>query len=360
MRESMNDIKLTRNTTGSAAMTFSAVLLTGVFLLGAFFMNSHANAAGESPIAIVIHGGAGTIRRENLDAEKEAAIRSTLEQAVKAGHAILSEGGTSLDAVMAAVVIMEDSPLFNAGRGAVFNSVGGHELDASLMEGEGLQAGAVAAVEGVKNPILLAHKVMTESPHVMLMGEGADEFARLHGINFEEPGYFDTEFRRQQWERIRQRDPGAAAVSESSDEWKSTVGAVALDREGNLAAATSTGGTTNKRWGRVGDSPIIGAGTFADNRSCAVSATGDGEYFIRSTVARDICARVQYLGVSLAEAAKAVIHGELVEMGGEGGVIAIDPAGNIVADFNTSGMYRAEIDSSGELSVEIYKDDQVP
>lgn len=324
-------------------------------------MSGHAaadnHAPGKSPIAIVIHGGAGTIRRENLSPEKEAAIRATLEQAVRAGHAILAEGGSSLDAAIAAVVIMEDSPLFNAGKGAVYNSVGGHELDASLMEGKGLQAGAVAAVEGVRNPILLAHKVMTESPHVMLMGEGAEEFARLQGIAFEEPEYFDTEFRRAQWERVRAQDPEGAAVSESSDEWKSTVGAVALDRDGNLAAATSTGGTTNKRWGRVGDSPIVGAGTFADNRSCAVSATGDGEYFIRAAVAKDICARVQYQGVSLAESARAVVHGELVDMGGEGGIIAIDPAGNIVADFNTSGMYRAQIDSNGALSVEIYKDD---
>ena len=331
--------------------------LTAIFLVGVISMNNPAHAE-ESPIAIVIHGGAGTIRRENLSAEKEANIRATLEKAVKAGHAILSEGGASLDAAIAAVVILEDSPLFNAGKGAVYNSVGGHELDASLMVGDTRQAGAVAGVQGVRNPILLAEKVMTQSPHVMLSGEGAEEFARGHDIAFEDPEYFDTEFRRQQWENVRKQDPDAAAVSESSDEWKSTVGAVALDKSGNLAAATSTGGTTNKRWGRVGDSPIVGAGTFADNRSCAVSATGDGEYFIRAAVAKDICARVQYQGVSLAEAAAAVVHGELVEMGGEGGIIAIDPAGNIVADFNTTGMYRAQIDADGALSVEIYGDEE--
>ncbi|HKJ18465.1 MAG TPA: isoaspartyl peptidase/L-asparaginase [Xanthomonadales bacterium] len=353
----MNNNQLSKPLNGLYTLALKAVMVGGVFIFGAYSMNSEVNAAGDSPTAIVIHGGAGTIRRENLGAEKEAAIRSTLEEAVKAGHAVLAAGGTSLDATMAAVVILEDSPLFNAGRGAVYNSVGGHELDASLMEGNGLQAGAVAGVEGVRNPILLAHKVMTESPHVMLMGEGAEEFARMNGVTFEDSSYFDTEFRRQQWERVREQDPNAAAVSESSDEWKSTVGAVALDKHGNLAAATSTGGTTNKRWGRVGDSPIVGAGTFADNRSCAVSATGDGEYFIRAAVAKDICARVQYQGVSLSDAANAVVHGELVEMGGEGGVIAIDPAGNIVADFNTSGMYRAEIDTTGELSVSIYKDD---
>lgn len=313
--------------------------------------------ASDSPIAIVVHGGAGTIRREQLDAEKEAAIRAALEQAVRQGRAILEDGGSSLDAVMAAVVVLEDSPHFNAGRGAVYNSVGGHELDASLMEGGSRQAGAVAAVRGVRNPILLAHKVMTESPHVMLIGEGAEEFGRLQGVRFEEDAWFDTDFRRQQWERVRERDPDTHAVSESSDEWKSTVGAVALDRQGNLAAATSTGGTTNKRWGRVGDSPIIGAGTFADNRSCAVSATGDGEYFIRAAVAKEICARVQYQGKSLSEAASDLVHGELIELGGEGGIIAIDPAGNIVMDFNTAGMYRAAIGRDGELKVLIYRED---
>jgi beta-aspartyl-peptidase (threonine type) len=335
--------------------------LTSVALLGALWMNDNARAddrdPGKAPIAIAIHGGAGTIRRGELNEQMEAAIRSALEEAVSSGYAILAEGGDSLDAVIAAVVILENSPLFNAGRGAVFNAVGGHELDASLMEGNQLQAGAVAAVEGVKNPILLAQKVMMESPHVMLIGEGAEEFARINDIEFEDAAYFDTEFRREQWERVRASNPSAHAVSESSDHWLSTVGAVALDSQGNLAAATSTGGTTNKRWGRVGDSPIVGAGTFADNRSCAVSATGEGEYFIRAAVAKDICARVQYQGLPLAEAVNAVIHGQLVQMGGDGGVIAIDAQGNIAMDFNTEGMYRAAIDSIGEISISIYQGD---
>jgi beta-aspartyl-peptidase (threonine type) len=320
-------------------------------------MNSSTLAADEKPIAIVIHGGAGTITRGNLDADQEAALRAALEQAVKAGRAILEEGGRSIDAVMASVVILEDSPLFNAGKGAVYNALGGHELDASLMDGGSLQAGAVASVQGVRNPILLAHKVMTDSPHVMLMGDGAEEFARMHDIVFEEDAYFDTDFRRQQWERVRQQDPNASVVSESTQKWLSTVGAVALDRHGNLAAATSTGGTTNKRWGRVGDSPIIGAGTFADDRSCAVSATGDGEYFIRAAVAKDICARVQYQGKSLEQAVRDVVHGELVDLGGEGGVIAIDPQGTVVMDFNTEGMYRAAIGTNGGLTVRIYQDE---
>lgn len=331
--------------------------LVGLFLLGVLSMNSNHSRASDRPIAIVVHGGAGTIRREELDAERETAIRSALEDAVRKGRAVLEDDGRSLDAVMAAVVVLEDSPHFNAGRGAVYNAIGGHELDASLMEGEFRRAGAVAAVRGVRNPILLAHKVMTDSPHVMLIGEGAEQFGQIHGITFEDDSWFDTEFRREQWERVREKDPTAHAVSESTDHWLSTVGAVALDRHGNLAAATSTGGTTNKRWGRVGDSPIIGAGTFADNRSCAVSATGDGEYFIRAAVAKDICARVQYQGKSLAEAASDLIHGELVDMGGEGGVVAIDPAGNIVMDFNTEGMYRAAIGADGSLEVLIYADD---
>lgn len=326
-------------------------------LFGVLSMNSITGSAGDRPIAIAVHGGSGAIRRELMDPAREAEIRGALEQAARKGHEVLAGGGTSVDAVIAAVIVLEDSPHFNAARGAVFNARGEHELDASLMEGRQRQAGAVAAVRGVRNPILLAHKVMTESPHVMLIGEGAEEFGRLHGIEFEDQDYFDTEVRRRQWEKLRDKDAGAHAVSESSDEWLSTVGAVALDRHGDLAAATSTGGTTNKRWGRVGDSPIIGAGTFADNRSCAVSATGEGEYFIRATVARDICARLQYLGIGLKEAVDAVVHGELKEMGGEGGVIAIDPAGNIVTEFNTEGMYRAGIDAGGRLFTGIYREE---
>jgi beta-aspartyl-peptidase (threonine type) len=229
-------------------------------------------------------------------------------------------------------------------------------MDASIMDGSNLEAGAVAGVQNIRNPILLARKVMTDSVHVMLMGEGAEVFARANGIEFADDDYFFTERRWQQLQKAKSRqEPDAQLKSKSPDRWLSTVGAVALDANGNLAAATSTGGMTNKRWGRVGDSPIIGAGTYADNRSCAVSATGHGEYFIRATIARDICARVQYQGLALAAAADAVINGQLRDMGGDGGIIAIDPKGNIALTFNTPGMYRASLDVDGNLLVRIYK-----
>jgi beta-aspartyl-peptidase (threonine type) len=335
-------------------------LFAGFFLfsliLGTTLMNLHADPAGT--FAIAIHAGAGTIRREDLTVEKEQAIRETLEQAVRAGHSVLADGGSSLDAVTSAVTLLEDSPLFNAGKGAVFNAEGKNELDASIMEGAQLNAGAVASVRNIRNPILLARKVMTDSVHVMLMGEGAETFARDQGIVFEDDEYFYTEYRWQQLQKAKaSKQADASYLSETPDRWFSTVGAVALDSEGNLAAATSTGGMTNKRWGRVGDSPIIGAGTYADNRSCAVSATGHGEYFMRATVARDICARVQYTGASLDEAADYVIKQQLLEMGGSGGIIAMDPRGNIALTFNTAGMYRASIDTRGQVEVAIYADD---
>jgi beta-aspartyl-peptidase (threonine type) len=310
------------------------------------------------PIAIAIHGGSGTIERGEFSAEREAEVRATLEQAVRAGYELLAAGGTSLDAVTRAVTLLEDSPHFNAGRGAVFNAEGKNELDASIMEGAGLNAGAVAAVHRVRNPVLLARKVMEQSAHVMLMGEGAETFAREHAIAFEDDAYFHTDYRWQQLQRAKAASqPDSTFLSETPDAWFSTVGAVALDADGNLAAATSTGGMTNKRWGRVGDSPIIGAGTYADNRSCAVSATGHGEYFIRATAARDICARVQYTGAGLQAAAEQVVQKQLAEMGGDGGVIAVDPAGNLALVFNTSGMYRASIDQRGALYVAIFGDE---
>ena len=311
-----------------------------------------------SPVAIAIHAGAGTISKEELTASMALEIRGTLMQAVQAGHEVLSSGGSSLDAITLAITTLEDSPLFNAGRGAVFNAEGRHELDASIMDGSNLEAGAVAGVQNIRNPILLARKIMTDSVHVMLMGEGAEVFARANGIEFADHDYFFTERRWQQLQKARGREKQDALFqSESPGRWLSTVGAVALDANGNLAAATSTGGMTNKRWGRVGDSPIIGAGTFADNRSCAVSATGHGEYFIRATVARDICSRVQYQGLHLVAAADAVIHGQLRDMGGDGGIIAIDRKGNIALTFNTPGMYRASVDVDGNLKVKIYKDE---
>lgn len=345
-------------------MQSKAASLTAVFvglLAGTAVMTAAAEqavVAGGEPIAIAIHGGSGTIEKGEFTPQREGEIRAALEQAVRAGHEILAAGGSSLDAVTRAVTLLEDSPHFNAGRGAVFNAEGKNEMDASIMDGAGLQAGAVAGVHNVRNPVLLARKVMTDSPHVMLTGAGAEAFAREQGIVFEDDAYFFNEYRWQQLQKAKSgADSGATFLSETPDQWFSTVGAVALDRSGNLAAATSTGGMTNKRWGRVGDSPIIGAGTYADNRSCAVSATGHGEYFIRATVARDICARMQYGGASLAQAAEQVIHVQLVEMGGDGGIIAIDRAGNLSLSFNTAGMYRASIDTRGRVYVAIFGDE---
>jgi beta-aspartyl-peptidase (threonine type) len=335
--------------------------LTITFLLSAIIngvFSMTASADPEAPVAIAIHGGSGTIRKGDFTESREQEVRETLQRAVKAGHEILASGGNSLDAVTRVITILEDSPHFNAGRGAVFNAEGKNELDASIMDGSDLSAGAIAAVHNVRNPILLARKVMSESDHVMLMGEGAEVFARQQEIEFEDDDFFFTEYRWQQLQKARaSTNPNAFHLSESAGDWLSTVGAVALDSDGNLAAGTSTGGMTNKRWGRVGDSPIIGAGTYADNRSCAVSATGHGEYFIRATVAREICSRVQYQGLSLSAAADAVVNGQLTEMGGDGGVIAIDRKGNISLTFNTDGMYRASVDVNGNFYVGIYRDE---
>ncbi len=314
-----------------------------------------STTVADNPVAIAVHGGAGTIERGLLSEERELAIREALEKAVRAGHEILANGGSSLDAVTAAVEILEDAPEFNAGRGAVLTSEGTVELDASIMVGGSLDAGAVASVKGVRNPIQAARLVMTDSPHVMLVGEGAETFARNRELDFADDDWFITDFRREQLEAIRARRD--TQMTELSEDWYSTVGAVALDREGNLAAATSTGGMSNKRWGRVGDSPIIGAGTYADNRSCAVSATGHGEYFIRHVVAYDICARVAYTGQTLAEASDTVVNKVLRQVGGDGGVIAVDPRGRISMPFNTAGMYRAAIHADGRLEVGIYNDE---
>lgn len=296
-----------------------------------------------------------------MTAEQEAAIRSTLESSIQAGYHALLEGAPSTRAVTAAIEVMENSPLFNAGRGAVFNAAGNHEMDASIMEGAGLNAGAVASVSRIKNPISLALKVMTDSEHVMLMGEGAEEFARQQGFEMMEPAYFHTDFRWQQLQRIKAQEAAREEprAMDENDKWFSTVGAVALDRYGDLVAGTSTGGTSNKRWGRVGDSPIIGAGTYASNNSCAVSATGHGEFFIRHVVAYNICHRVEN-GQPLAEAADRVVNDILVRAKGEGGVIALDRAGNISTPFNSEGMYRASIDTNGKMSVSIYREEGEP
>ncbi|MEJ2603099.1 MAG: isoaspartyl peptidase/L-asparaginase [Gammaproteobacteria bacterium] len=312
---------------------------------------SLADAAGVSPVAIAIHAGAGTMDPDDMSAEDEQAIRSKLEEAVRAGHGVLSDGGPSIRAVQTAVNILEDSPFFNAGKGAVFNAEGENELDASIMDGATLNAGAVAAVRRIRNPIDLALRVMTESRHVMLIGEGAERFAVEQGFDLADADYFYTERR---WRQLREAQSDESARRRPPhDRWYSTVGAVALDRNGNLAAGTSTGGLTNKRWGRVGDTPVIGAGTYADNGSCAVSATGTGEYFIRYVVAHSICMGVRD-GASIADAAGRLIHEVLPAAGGDGGVIAMDARGNIAMPHNTPGMYRASIDTRGRVTVAIY------
>jgi beta-aspartyl-peptidase (threonine type) len=311
-------------------------------------------ADGDEPmISIAIHGGAGVIGRASLTEENERAYRADLERALDAGYSVLEKGGGSLDAVVAAVKILEDSPLFNAGKGAVFNHAGANELDASIMDGATERAGAVAGLRHVRNPIELARLVMEKSPHVMLAGEGAEEFALEQGMQLVPGSYFYTERRWKQLEDAQKAERTAGLPPEDIN-FFSTVGAVARDRDGNLAAATSTGGMTNKRWGRVGDSPIIGAGTYADNDSCAVSATGSGEYFIRAVVAHEICARVRLTGASVAEAARDVIHGKLKEIGGDGGVIVVDRAGQLALEFNTEGMFRGARDSGGRREVAIY------
>ncbi len=302
--------------------------------------------------AIAIHGGAGTLPRAEMTPERETAYRAGLAAALDAGYAVLDAGGTSLEAVTTAVRILEDDPMFNAGRGAVLTHEGIAELDASIMNGANLAAGAIAGVRHVKNPIELARAVMEHSAHVMLIGSGAEEFALERGLALVPNEYFRTETRKAQLQRVLTGDTRPANELSALG----TVGAVALDRAGNLAAATSTGGMTAKRYGRVGDSPIIGAGTWADNASCAVSATGHGEYFIRAAVAHDICARVAYGGKSLAQAADAVVMEHLVKLGGEGGVIAIDPQGRIAMPFNSEGMFRGARTSDGEREISIYRD----
>lgn len=299
---------------------------------------------------IAIHGGAGVISRASMTPESEAAYRRDLESALDAGYAVLARGGSGLDAVTTAVRILEDSPLFNAGRGAVFNHEGINELDASIMDGKDLQAGAVAGVRHVRNPVLLARAVMEDSPHVMLSGTGAEEFALGRGIELVPRSYFFTERRWNQLERARKGD----RLSAADLGYYGTVGAVARDQQGNLAAATSTGGMTNKRWGRVGDSPVIGAGNYADNRSCAVSATGSGEYFIRSVLAHEIAALIRHRGLDAATAAREAVSQSLAGIGGDGGVIVIDHEGRIAMEFNTEGMFRGARDASGRREVSIY------
>lgn len=337
----------------SAALTAALVCL---LVTTGFVATSAAAEPDGRPIAIAIHGGAGTINRANLSPEREQAIRDTLEAALQAGHARLAQGDSAVDAVQAAIVILEDSPLFNAGHGAVFNAEGAHELDAAIMDGRTRNAGTVASLSRIRNPIELASRVMTESPHVMLVGSGAEEFAVAQGFELVDNDYFSTEFRRKQLERAQSQQ--TAQTGQPALEFRvGTVGAVALDRDGNIAAGTSTGGMTNKRFGRIGDVPIIGAGTYADNETCAVSATGHGEYFIRSVVAHDIAALMRYADKSLQAAVEEVVLEKLVEFGGSGGVISINRAGEIAMEHNTPGMYRGSIDTHGKLTTAIYKDE---
>ena len=311
--------------------------------------------ATEQPVAIALHGGAGTIERDRMSAEVEAEYRSFLDKAISDGYQQLQAGEEGLDVVVAIVQRMEDSPLFNAGKGAVYTWEGQHELDASIMHGALMDAGAVAGVTTVQSPIALARAVMEQSPHVMLASRGAEQFAAELGIPEVSADYFSTERRKRALESYKARKQ--AGVEPEVDYKFGTVGVVVLDSKGNLAAGTSTGGMTGKRWGRIGDAPVIGAGTYADNRSCAVSATGHGEYFIRHTVARDICARMQFAGQSLQDAAESVILDELMAAGGDGGIVAVDADGHVSMVFNTPGMYRASVSGSGEKRIGIFGDE---
>ena len=312
-------------------------ILPLLFLIACTEKNKPHSEVKESDVAIVIHGGAGTILKKNMSDEKERLYKEKLKEAISIGYQILKDGGSSLDAVEQTILILENSPLFNAGKGAVFTHDMKNELDASIMDGSNLNAGAVAGVTIIKNPIKAARAVMEESEHVLLAGKGAESFAIAQNLDTVNPSYFYTE---KSANSLKRR---------IENEKHGTVGCVALDINGNLAAGTSTGGMTNKKWGRIGDSPIIGAGTYANNKTCAVSCTGWGEFYIRGVVAHDISAMMEYGGLSLKEAAQKVIHEKLTQIGGTGGIIAIDQKGNIVMEFNTDGMYRAFMteDSSG-------------
>lgn len=312
----------------------------------------------ERKIGLVIHGGAGTIAPNRMTPEIERDLRAGLQRSLEAGYGVLRNGGSSLDAVVAAVRVMEDDPLFNAGRGAVFTSAGTNEMDAAIMDGKTLKAGSAGGLKHVRNPITLARAVMDQSPHVMFVGEGAEAFARQIGIELVDEKYFYTAERWNALQRVQSAEAEARATGKefvvSDQDRHGTIGAVALDRAGNLAAATSTGGNTNKRPGRLGDTPIIGAGTYANNRTCAVSGTGDGEYFMRLVAGHEISALMEQRGLPLARAAQAVVD-QITELGGAAGLIAIDRDGNVALSFNTAGMYRGYVDAEGTSVIAIYK-----
>ena len=305
--------------------------------------------------SIAIHGGAGTLVKGMMTSELEAKYKTHLEKALTIGYDVLKQGGSSLDAVEKAVVELENSHLFNAGKGSVFTANGSHEMDASIMEGKELQAGAVSLVTGIKNPVQLARCIMEQSGHVFMAGNGAMEYAKSLGFKLEDPEYFFDELRYNQWQEIKDSETFQLDHSLKKDSKFGTVGAVACDSKGTVAAATSTGGMTNKRFGRVGDSPMVGAGTYANNNTCAVSCTGSGEYFIRGVVAYDVSCLMEYKGLSLAEAAHEVINNRVLKLGGDGGLIAVDAQGNIAMPFNTEGMYRACQTSLGNKDISIYR-----
>ncbi|WP_375240459.1 isoaspartyl peptidase/L-asparaginase family protein [Polaribacter sp.] len=347
---------------------FFIAIVTFAFLLSCTSESTKKEALNTKKVndyAIIIHGGAGTILKKNMSDEKEAAYKAKLEEAITVGHTILKNGGTSQEAVVKTIQVMEESPLFNAGKGAVFTHEETNELDASFMDGKTLNAGAVAGVTNVKSPIELAVKIMMDSDHVMLSGKGASIFAKEKGLEIVDPSYFFTDRRFESLKRIKNKnkteldhdDKKAAFYDADIKNAKfGTVGCVALDKNGNIAAGTSTGGMTNKRWGRIGDAPIIGSGTYANNLTCGVSSTGWGEYFIRSQVAYDISAQMEYQQKSLKEATSNVIQDKLTKLGGTGGVVALDKNGNMSFEFNTAGMYRASMDEKGNLVVKIYKE----
>jgi beta-aspartyl-peptidase (threonine type) len=305
-------------------------------------------------ISIAIHGGAGTLVKGLMTPQLEAEYQMALKTARDQGYSILAKGGTALDAVETAVILLENTPLFNAGKGSVFTNNGTHEMDAAIMDGQSLKAGAVSLITGVKNPISLARDVMEKSHHVFLAGEGAMQFAKIYGHEILGPEYFYDEVRYQQWQGIKDSDGFQLDHSVKKDGKFGTVGAVACDQYGNVAAATSTGGMTNKKFGRVGDSPMIGAGTYANNNTCAVSCTGSGEFFIRGVVAYDVSCLMEYKGLTLQEAANEVIHKRILKINGDGGLIAVDAYGNIAMPFNTEGMYRACKSSIGIEDIGIY------
>lgn len=339
---------------------FILPILIGMVVTGCSHERPGDMIPGEAgPVTLVIHGGAGTIRRENMTPEKEKAYEAALRHALDTGFAVLEKGGKSTDAVIAAITVMENSPLFNAGKGAVFTEEGKNELDASIMDGSNLMAGSVAGVATIKNPITAAYAVMTRSEHVMLIGQGAEKFAADQGLEIVNPAYFVDSTRYKQWLKLKKEEAGKRATwydPAINDRKFGTVGAVALDQYGNIAAGTSTGGVSNKKYGRVGDAPIIGAGTYANKTTCAVSCTGWGEYFIRLAVAHDVSAQMEYGGLTLQQAMDSVIMKKVVRLGGDGGAIALDRQGNFEMTFNTSGMYRGYIQKKGEARTFIYKD----